>query len=175
MRILHTSDWHLGRSFHRVGLLDAQSAYIDHLVETVASRGRRRRRGQRRHLRPRPAADRRRSSLPTMRCAGWSVDRVPRRADQWQPRLGADGLASPADLIDAAGVHLRTDPIASARRCHPRRARRRRDLRPSLSRARGRPRAVGAACRSHQPAMDEAMARVRGRPRQRAALTPGRW
>lgn len=35
MRILHTSDWHLGRSFHRVGLLDAQAAYLDHLVATV--------------------------------------------------------------------------------------------------------------------------------------------
>ncbi len=35
MRILHTSDWHLGRSFHGVGLLDAQAAFLDHLVETV--------------------------------------------------------------------------------------------------------------------------------------------
>ncbi|HET6651946.1 MAG TPA: exonuclease SbcCD subunit D [Nocardioides sp.] len=35
MRILHTSDWHLGRSFHRVGLLDAQAAFVDHLVATV--------------------------------------------------------------------------------------------------------------------------------------------
>ena len=35
MRILHTSDWHLGRSFHGVGMLDAQAAYVDHLVETV--------------------------------------------------------------------------------------------------------------------------------------------
>jgi exonuclease SbcD len=35
VRILHTSDWHLGRSFHRVGLLDAQAAYIDHLVDVV--------------------------------------------------------------------------------------------------------------------------------------------
>ncbi|MDA2807913.1 exonuclease SbcCD subunit D [Nocardiopsis suaedae] len=35
MRILHTSDWHLGRSFHRENLLDAQAAFIDHLVETV--------------------------------------------------------------------------------------------------------------------------------------------
>jgi exonuclease SbcD len=35
MRILHTSDWHLGRSFHRVGMLDAQSAYLDHLLEVV--------------------------------------------------------------------------------------------------------------------------------------------
>jgi exonuclease SbcD len=35
MRILHTSDWHLGRSFHRVDLLDAQAAYVDHLVDVV--------------------------------------------------------------------------------------------------------------------------------------------
>lgn len=35
MRLIHTSDWHLGRSFHQVGLLDAQAAYLDHLVETV--------------------------------------------------------------------------------------------------------------------------------------------
>ena len=37
MRILHTSDWHLGRSFHRVGMLDAQAAYVDHLLEVVES------------------------------------------------------------------------------------------------------------------------------------------
>jgi exonuclease SbcD len=35
VRILHTSDWHLGRSFHREGLLAAQAAFVDHLVETV--------------------------------------------------------------------------------------------------------------------------------------------
>lgn len=35
MRILHTSDWHLGRSFHREGLLDAQATFVDHLLETV--------------------------------------------------------------------------------------------------------------------------------------------
>jgi DNA repair protein SbcD/Mre11 len=35
MRILHTSDWHLGRSFHRVGMLDAQAAYVDHLLTVV--------------------------------------------------------------------------------------------------------------------------------------------
>ena len=32
MRILHTSDWHLGRSFHRVDLLSAQAAVLDDLV-----------------------------------------------------------------------------------------------------------------------------------------------
>lgn len=35
MRLLHTSDWHLGRVFRGVGLLPAQAQYVDHLVETV--------------------------------------------------------------------------------------------------------------------------------------------
>jgi exonuclease SbcD len=35
VRILHTSDWHLGRSFHRVDLLAAQATHLDHLVEVV--------------------------------------------------------------------------------------------------------------------------------------------
>ncbi|GII98968.1 exodeoxyribonuclease I subunit D [Sediminihabitans luteus] len=33
MRILHTSDWHLGRTLHGVDLLEHQAAYLDHLVE----------------------------------------------------------------------------------------------------------------------------------------------
>jgi exonuclease SbcD len=37
VRILHTSDWHLGRSFHRVGMLGAQAAFLDHLVGVVRS------------------------------------------------------------------------------------------------------------------------------------------
>jgi exonuclease SbcD len=32
MRLLHTADWHLGRSFHGEGLLDAQAAAVDHVV-----------------------------------------------------------------------------------------------------------------------------------------------
>ena len=39
MRLLHTSDWHLGRSFHREDLLGAQAAFADHLVETVRAEG----------------------------------------------------------------------------------------------------------------------------------------
>ena len=35
MRLLHTSDWHLGRSFHGVGMLDAQRAFIAQLVDFV--------------------------------------------------------------------------------------------------------------------------------------------
>ena len=33
MRLLHTSDWHLGRSLHGVDLLEHQAQYLDHLVE----------------------------------------------------------------------------------------------------------------------------------------------
>jgi len=33
MRLLHTSDWHLGRSLHRADLRAAQSAFLDHLVD----------------------------------------------------------------------------------------------------------------------------------------------
>lgn len=35
MRLLHTSDWHLGRSFHGVGMLDAQRSFVDQLVDFV--------------------------------------------------------------------------------------------------------------------------------------------
>lgn len=35
MRLLHTSDWHLGRSFHGVAMLDAQRDFIDQLVAQV--------------------------------------------------------------------------------------------------------------------------------------------
>jgi len=37
VRILHTSDWHLGRSFHREGLLGAQAQWVDHLLDVVES------------------------------------------------------------------------------------------------------------------------------------------
>ncbi|MDQ6897160.1 MAG: exonuclease SbcCD subunit D [Actinomycetota bacterium] len=39
MRLIHTSDWHLGRAFHGVGLLDAQARFVDHLVEAVRTEG----------------------------------------------------------------------------------------------------------------------------------------
>ncbi len=35
MRLLHTSDWHLGRSLHRADLRAAQSAFLDHLVDVA--------------------------------------------------------------------------------------------------------------------------------------------
>lgn len=39
MRILHTSDWHIGRTLHGVDLTSAHAAYFDHLVQTVRDEG----------------------------------------------------------------------------------------------------------------------------------------
>ncbi|WP_186760656.1 exonuclease SbcCD subunit D [Arthrobacter alpinus] len=39
MKLLHTSDWHLGRSFHGVGTLEAQRRFADQLLATVADEG----------------------------------------------------------------------------------------------------------------------------------------
>ncbi len=108
MRLLHTSDWHLGRSFHRVGLLDAQAAFIDHLVETAVA--------ERvdvvvvsgdvfdRALAPVDAVSLGSSALQRLLGAGVRVVMTSGNHDS-APRLG---FAS--ELIDAAGVHLRTDP-----------------------------------------------------------------
>ena len=37
MRFLHTSDWHLGRSFHGASLHDEQCAFVDWLIDLAAS------------------------------------------------------------------------------------------------------------------------------------------
>ena len=37
MKLLHTSDWHLGRSFHGVGTLPAQRRFADQLLDTVTA------------------------------------------------------------------------------------------------------------------------------------------
>lgn len=39
MRILHTSDWHLGRLFHRASLLDEQALAMSRLVQVVREEG----------------------------------------------------------------------------------------------------------------------------------------
>ncbi|WP_104092282.1 exonuclease SbcCD subunit D [Arthrobacter sp. GMC3] len=39
MKLLHTSDWHLGRSFHGVGTLEAQRRFADQLLATVETEG----------------------------------------------------------------------------------------------------------------------------------------
>ena len=107
MRILHTSDWHLGRSFHRVGMLEHQAAFVDHLLEVVAS--------ERVDLVV-VAGDVYDRALP-------HVDAV-RLADESLARLAASRacvvltsgnhdsaqrLGFGSRLIDAAGIFLRTD------------------------------------------------------------------
>ncbi|MFG2143710.1 exonuclease SbcCD subunit D [Streptomyces sp. NPDC048696] len=108
MRFLHTSDWHLGRSFHRVSLLDAQAAFLDHLVATV-----------------------REFAVDAVLVAGDVYDRavpplaavelfdraIHRLADAGVPTVMISGnhdsarrLGVGAGLIERAGIHLRTDP-----------------------------------------------------------------
>jgi exonuclease SbcD len=35
MRILHTSDWHLGRTLEQNSLNEAHTLYIEHLIEVI--------------------------------------------------------------------------------------------------------------------------------------------
>ncbi|TLQ47226.1 exonuclease SbcCD subunit D [Streptomyces marianii] len=112
MRFLHTSDWHLGRSFHRVSLLGAQGAFLDHLVATA-----------------------REHDVDAVLVAGDVYDRaVPplaavelfdgvlhRLADAGVPTVMISGnhdsarrLGVASGLIERAGIHLRTDPAGCA-------------------------------------------------------------
>lgn len=107
MRILHTSDWHLGRSFHREGMLSHQAAYVDHLLDVVA-----------------------RQQVDLVVVSGDIYDRAlpqvdaVRLADEALARLAASRakvvissgnhdsaqrLGFSSRLIDAAGVFIRTD------------------------------------------------------------------
>jgi exonuclease SbcD len=107
MRILHTSDWHLGRSFHGEDLLAAQAAYVDHLIETVDSR--------QVDLvvvsgdvydRALPSVDAVELADETLHRLGSSRARVVITSGNHdsQRRLGFNSR-----LVDLAGVHIRTD------------------------------------------------------------------
>ncbi|MEV6730521.1 MULTISPECIES: exonuclease SbcCD subunit D [unclassified Streptomyces] len=112
MRLLHTSDWHLGRSFHRVNLLGAQADFIDHLVETV-----------REHevdavLVAGDVYDRAVPPLPAVELYDRALHRL---ADLGVPTVMISGnhdsarrLGVGAGLIGRAGIHLRTDPEGCA-------------------------------------------------------------
>ncbi|MEP6665039.1 MAG: exonuclease SbcCD subunit D [Nocardioidaceae bacterium] len=108
MRILHTSDWHLGRSFHREGLLGAQASFVDHLVETVASEG------VDAVVISGDVYDRALPSVDAVAVANDSLKRMIAVGARVIITSGnhdsAQRLGFAADLIDAAGVHLRTSP-----------------------------------------------------------------
>ncbi|WP_214412839.1 exonuclease SbcCD subunit D [Sphaerisporangium fuscum] len=112
MRVLHTSDWHLGRAFHRESLLDAQAAFVDHLVETIRSE---------RVDVVVVAGDVYDRALPSVDAVALCNEALRRLvAERVRTILISGNHDSPrrlgfgADLIDAAGVHLRTDPARVA-------------------------------------------------------------
>ncbi|MFK4594421.1 exonuclease SbcCD subunit D [Streptomyces pristinaespiralis] len=108
MRLLHTSDWHLGRSFHRVSMLDAQAAFLDHLVATVR---------EREVDAVLVAGDVYDRAVPPLAAVALFDDALHRLADAGVPTVMISGnhdsarrLGVGAGLIDRAGIHLRTDP-----------------------------------------------------------------
>lgn len=108
MRILHTSDWHLGRSFHRVSLLDAQRAFLAHLVDTAE---------RRRVDAVLVAGDIYDRAVPSLAAVELFDEVLHRLADLGVPAVLTSGnhdsarrLGVGAGLIGKAGVHLRTDP-----------------------------------------------------------------
>ncbi|WP_148613263.1 exonuclease SbcCD subunit D [Nocardioides rubriscoriae] len=107
MRILHTSDWHLGRSFHREGMLGHQAAWVDHLLEVVAS--------ERVDLVV-VAGDVYDRALPPVDAVRLADDTLVRLARSRAAVVLTSGnhdsaqrLGFSSRLIDAAGIHLRTD------------------------------------------------------------------
>ena len=113
MRILHSSDWHLGRSLHRVPLIEPQRAFLRALIETVE-----------------------REQVDVVVVAGDVYDRaIPALeaidlfdgvlrglAELKVPLVMISGnhdsprrLGVGSRLIELAGIHLRTDPADCAR------------------------------------------------------------
>ncbi|WP_329058423.1 exonuclease SbcCD subunit D [Streptomyces sp. NBC_00117] len=112
MRLLHTSDWHLGRAFHRVNMLGAQAEFIGHLIATV------REQDVDAVVVSGDVYDR---AVPPLAAVELFDDALHRLADQGIPTVMISGnhdsarrLGVGAGLIGRAGIHLRTDPGACA-------------------------------------------------------------
>ncbi|WP_069816986.1 exonuclease SbcCD subunit D [Streptomyces sp. TP-A0874] len=113
MRFVHTSDWHLGRSFHRVNLLDAQAAFLDHLVETAE---------QQQVDAVLVAGDIYDRAVPSLAAVEVFDSALHRLAGLGIPTVMISGnhdsarrLGVGAGLIERAGIHLRTDPADCGR------------------------------------------------------------
>jgi exonuclease SbcD len=105
MRILHTSDWHLGRSFGPISLRDAQERFCDRLVENVTDE----------HIdlvviagdiydraiAPTESIELFREAVRRIRSAGAVVAAISGNHD------GADRVSPYDDLLDASGVYVR--------------------------------------------------------------------
>ncbi len=113
MLMLHTSDWHLGRSLHRADLRAAQAAFLDHLVTTV--------RTEKvdvvlvagdvydRAVPPVDAVELCEDALLRLHATGAKIVLISGNHDSAR-RLGFGGA-----LLDQAGVHLRTQVARLAR------------------------------------------------------------
>ncbi|MFI1521336.1 exonuclease SbcCD subunit D [Kitasatospora cineracea] len=112
MRLLHTSDWHLGRSFHRENLHAAQRVFLDHLVATAAAE---------QVDAVLVAGDVYDRALPGLEAVALFDEVLWRLAELGVPAVFVSGnhdsarrLGVASRLIDRAGIHLRTDPDALA-------------------------------------------------------------
>ena len=113
MRLLHTSDWHLGRSFHRVGMLEHQASFVDHLVDVVAGEG----------IDVVVVAgdvyDRALPSVDTVRLLSDAVERLVSAGAQVVLTSGnhdsAERLGFGGKVLERGGLHLRTRPGDLAR------------------------------------------------------------
>ncbi|WP_035841145.1 exonuclease SbcCD subunit D [Kitasatospora azatica] len=110
MRLLHTSDWHLGRSFHRESLHDAQRVFLDHLVAVVEARS---------VDAVLVAGDVYDRALPGLEAVALFDEVLHRLAALDVPTVFISGnhdsarrLGVGAGLIQRSGIHLRTDPDA---------------------------------------------------------------
>jgi DNA repair protein SbcD/Mre11 len=113
MRLLHTSDWHLGRSLHRADLRQAQAAYLDHLVETVRSE---------KIDAVLVAGDVYDRAIPPVDAVALCEEGLVRLRDAGARVIVTSGnhdsarrLGFGSALVDAAGVHLRTRAGSLAR------------------------------------------------------------
>ncbi len=112
MRLLHTSDWHLGRSLHRADLRDAQAAFLDGLVATCRSER------VDAVLVSGDVYDRAVPSLDAVELCEQALVRLRETSARVVLISGnhdsARRLGFGSRLVDAAGVHLRTSVAGSA-------------------------------------------------------------
>ncbi|HEX8498522.1 MAG TPA: exonuclease SbcCD subunit D C-terminal domain-containing protein [Actinomycetales bacterium] len=170
MRILHTSDWHLGRSFHRVGMLEHQARFVDHLVDAVRSEA---------VDAVVVAGDVYDRALPSVDTVALLSDALARLRGAGAQVLLTSGnhdsarrLGFAAEVLELGGVHLRTTvddlhrPVELADEHGPVAVYGLPYLEPAMCAD-----ALGASSRTHEAVLTAAMNRVRADLAARPAVT----
>jgi exonuclease SbcD len=108
VRLLHTSDWHLGRSLHRADLRSAQGEFLDSLVEVTRTE---------KIDAVLVSGDVYDRAVPSLDAVQLCEDALVRLRDAGARVIVISGnhdsatrLGFSSALVDASGVHLRTDP-----------------------------------------------------------------